>query len=94
MNDPAIQQFALQLKQKTEFQAVTNKLASDCWDQCITYTIGNLDSKQERCLSNCVQRFIDASKLFTQKLEQKAMDSSASQSSSIHEGFTSGQKFH
>lgn len=72
MDDPQLQQFAYQLKQKTEFSAVVNNLASDCWDQCITYTLGHLDSKQEKCLTNCVQRFIDASKVFTQKLSESA----------------------
>lgn len=72
MDDPQIQQFAYQLKQKTEFSAVVNNLASDCWDQCITYTLGHLDSKQEKCITNCVQRFIDASKLFTQKISAQA----------------------
>lgn len=70
MDDPQLQQFARQLQQRTEFSSVVNKLASDCWDQCITYTLGHLDSKQEKCLTNCVQRFIDASKVFSQKLAE------------------------
>lgn len=70
MNDPAIKQFALQVKQKSEFSSLVNNITSDCWDKCITYTLSSLDSKQERCITNCVQRFIDASKVFTQRLGQ------------------------
>lgn len=70
MDDPQIQQFALQMKQKAQFQSLVNNLADDCWDKCITYTIGNLDSKQEKCITNCVQRFIDTSKLLTQHLAE------------------------
>lgn len=31
-----------------------------------------LDSKQQSCLNNCVQRFIDANILATRQLENKA----------------------
>ena len=30
-------------------------------------TIGIPNSKQEKCMINCVQRFMDASKMFTQQ---------------------------
>ena len=67
MNDPQIQNFAFQMKQRVEFNSIVNNVTSDCWDKCITYTIGNLDSKQEKCMTNCVQRFMDVSKMFTQQ---------------------------
>lgn len=70
MDDPAIRQFAMQVKQKSEFSALVNNITSDCWDKCITYTLSNLDAKQEKCITNCVQRFIDASKVFTQRIGQ------------------------
>ncbi|KAF6040501.1 timm8a [Bugula neritina] len=70
MNDPQIQRFVVQTKQRAEFQTLVNSITNDCWDKCITYTISSLDSKQERCITNCVQRFIDTSKMLTQRLSE------------------------
>lgn len=79
MDDPRIQQFALQMKQKAEFQTLVNNITADCWEKCITYTIGNLDGKQEKCLTNCVQRFIDANQILTRRLADYGTQQAAKQ---------------
>ena len=79
MDDPQIQQYAKQMQQRAEFQTLVNNITSDCWDKCITYTIGNLDGKQEKCLTNCVQRFIDASQILTRRLTDYGTEQAAKQ---------------
>jgi len=48
------------------------ELTSTCWDKCITGTPSTRFSRSEEgCLANCVERFIDTSKFFVQKLEEQ-----------------------
>lgn len=41
-----------------------------CWDKCVDKPGQKLDSKQENCLHNCVDRFIDTSLLITNRFAQ------------------------
>lgn len=41
-----------------------------CWDKCVEKPGQKLDSKQENCLHNCVDRFIDTSLLITNRFAQ------------------------
>jgi Tim10/DDP family zinc finger. len=40
----------------------SHELTAICWKKCITSTIksGQLDKNEQICLSNCVDRFMDA----------------------------------
>jgi import inner membrane translocase subunit TIM8 len=41
--------------------AETHALTEVCWKKCVTGTIRNskLESGEEKCLANCVDRFLD-----------------------------------
>lgn len=42
-----------------------------CWDKCIDYADSSLSRKQESCLQNCAERFIDTSLVITQLFQKK-----------------------
>ena len=47
-------------------------MTEKCWDTCVAKPGSKMDNKTKNCLENCVQRFLDANILVTQKLERKA----------------------
>ncbi len=53
-----------------------HELNEKCWDQCMSTAklSSRLDTKSEGCLRNCVERFLDANILVTQRLDKKADD--------------------
>lgn len=72
MNDPAIQRQLQQTQAAAQMQAIIHDLTDKCWETCMDKPGPKLDSKQQSCLNNCVQRFIDANILATRQLENKA----------------------
>jgi len=73
--DPQLQRFIQQETEKQRFQVVLHDLTEKCWDVCMDGKPSNrLDGKQENCLRNCVDRFIDSSLTITQRFEKKAHD--------------------
>ncbi|KAI1302309.1 Mitochondrial import inner membrane translocase subunit Tim8 [Halotydeus destructor] len=80
INDKDVMNALQQEQQKLQFQAQVLKITDMCWEKCYTDKPSTkLDGRTESCLSNCVERFIDASvaiqKRFGQMLE-KQMSSS------------------
>ena len=62
--DRAQQQLAIQ----EQLAEVTNI----CWNQCINKIKPQMDNSDAICISNCVGRFVDASKMIIESLNQKA----------------------
>ena len=62
----------LHFKKIYPLQAIIHELTDKCWETCIDKPEAKLSGKQQACLNNCVQRFIDANVLVTRQLENKA----------------------
>lgn len=45
-------------------------LTERCWDLCVEKPSTKLESKQQSCLVNCVQRFIDTTNYVVNRLEK------------------------
>ncbi|CAF9915617.1 MAG: Mitochondrial import inner membrane translocase subunit tim8 [Alectoria fallacina] len=48
--------------QKAKIQESVHELTDICWKKCVTGSISSssLDRKEEPCIQNCVERFLDA----------------------------------
>ena len=47
-----------------------NKLTETCWDKCVSdKPASRLDGRTETCLTNCVDRFLDASLSIAQRFQ-------------------------
>jgi len=73
--DPKLQGFIQQETERQRFQGVIHDLNEKCWDVCMDGKPSNrLDGKQENCLKNCVDRFIDTNISIAQRFEKKAAE--------------------
>ena len=63
--------FSFKKKQQI-FSFIIRKKESFYFQTCMDKPGPKLTGKEQNCLSNCVQRFIDANILVTQNLEKKA----------------------
>lgn len=58
----------------SDFQV--HKLTEHCWDKCVNDKLtSRFDGKTETCITNCVERFIDASVVIAQRFSSKIMSS-------------------
>lgn len=66
-----LRQFIQNEQQRTRIQAQSHDLTEMCFKKCVTGTIKNskLDSSEESCLTNCVDRFMDVSMLSVKHLQ-------------------------
>lgn len=69
--DPELQRFLAIEGQKAKFQQHVHNLTDICWEKCVDKTSSKLESKQQTCLTNCVERFIDSSNFIINRLSQK-----------------------
>ncbi|KAH0566411.1 hypothetical protein GP486_000194 [Trichoglossum hirsutum] len=72
-----LQQFLLNESQKARIQQSVHSLTDICWKKCVTGRIssGRVDGKEESCLQNCVDRFMDANLTVLKHLEEMRMTS-------------------
>jgi len=69
--DPELVHFIETEAQRQQFQTLVHVLTDSCWDVCLPDKLGaKLDGKAETCLTNCVNRFIDASNFIVNRLEE------------------------
>ena len=68
IGDAQLASFIEQENQKQRFQAIVHRLTDECWDLCAPSISSRLDGRSEICLSNCVERFIDASNYIINKI--------------------------
>ncbi|EFJ09449.1 hypothetical protein SELMODRAFT_82076, partial [Selaginella moellendorffii] len=60
-----------QEKQKAMVNELVGKLTDVCWEKCITGTpSGKFSSSETNCLTNCAQRFMEASVLILRKMQR------------------------
>ncbi|XP_051169073.1 mitochondrial import inner membrane translocase subunit Tim8 [Leptopilina boulardi] len=57
-------------KTQMEFNSKLHEFNSICWDVCVDRPSPKLESKTEKCLKNCVDRFIDTSLFITTRYAQ------------------------
>ncbi|KAJ9072044.1 Mitochondrial import inner membrane translocase subunit tim8 [Entomophthora muscae] len=56
---------------KARIQQSVHTMTDLCWDKCITKIGNRLDSNEESCLKNCVERFLDTSIFIVSKLQKQ-----------------------
>ena len=54
-------------QQKLQFMNQVHKLNDTCWNQCVGNPSSSLSGREEACLTNCVDRFIDTTLLITNR---------------------------
>ncbi|KAG7121883.1 Mitochondrial import inner membrane translocase subunit TIM8 like protein [Verticillium longisporum] len=56
-----LRQFLANESQRSQIQSQTHALTEICWKKCVTGSIrgSKLDNGEEKCLANCVDRFLD-----------------------------------
>ncbi|KAK5459502.1 Mitochondrial import inner membrane translocase subunit tim8 [Exophiala xenobiotica] len=66
-----LQMFIQTESQKSNIQKTVHELTETCFKKCITGSIssGKLASKEEACMANCVNRFMDSSLAMLKHLE-------------------------
>lgn len=66
-----LQQFLSNEGQKTQVQKTVHDLSETCFKKCITSSIttGKLASREESCMTNCVERFMDSNLAVLKHLE-------------------------
>uniref|UniRef100_A0A914NY77 Mitochondrial import inner membrane translocase subunit n=2 Tax=Panagrolaimus TaxID=55784 RepID=A0A914NY77_9BILA len=74
-SDPNFNRFLHQLQaesQRQKFAEQVHTLTNRCWDVCFTdyRPPSKLDSKTQTCLSNCVNRMVDASNFMVEHLQK------------------------
>ena len=69
--DPELQQFLAIEGQKAKFQQLIHNLTDICWETCVQKIGNKLESRQQTCLSNCVERFLDTSNFIINRLSQR-----------------------
>jgi len=72
--DPKLKQAASEIQLQLALATKSRKLTGMCWDTCDVSPKDKLDYKQESCLSNCVERYIDTETYIKNRLQQKAAD--------------------
>eukprot|EP00127_Corallochytrium_limacisporum_P002703 Clim_evm12s136 gene=Clim_evmTU12s136 len=65
-----LRQFIEVENSKARFQSMVHNFTDMCWDKCMTSVGNKLDSKQEQCLVNCVERFLDTSYFVVNRLDE------------------------
>jgi import inner membrane translocase subunit TIM8 len=67
-----IQQAVALEQQKLQFMQQVHKLNDVCWDMCLGSPSSSLSGREETCLTNCVERFVDTSVLLVNRFSQLA----------------------
>lgn len=56
--------------QKAELVGQIHKLNENCWDVCIDSVGSSLSGRNQTCLNNCVERFVDTAIFITNRFAQ------------------------
>ncbi|XP_039255972.1 uncharacterized protein LOC120332725 [Styela clava] len=73
-NNPDLARMLIEEQQKMEAQnqlkVIVNKLTSDCWNICVD-RVGNSLGRQETCLTNCAERFLESDQFIRQRMSSQ-----------------------
>eukprot|EP00092_Neocalanus_flemingeri_P031867 GFUD01034616.1.p1 GENE.GFUD01034616.1~~GFUD01034616.1.p1 ORF type:complete len:120 (-),score=52.39 GFUD01034616.1:97-456(-) len=67
-----LQQQMAMMEQSVQLTKQVHKLNETCWDVCVGSPSSSLSGREETCLANCVDRFIDTGLLITNRFAQLA----------------------
>lgn len=70
--DPEMQRMLTAESQQAKFMRDVHKFTDICWERCMDKPGAKLDSKNETCLKNCLERFIETSQFIMNRLESKS----------------------
>ena len=76
--DPELQRMLAMETQQAKFMRDVHRFTDICWERCIDKPGNKLESKNETCLKNCLERFIDTSNFVISRLEKKHQHSDES----------------
>ncbi|KAI0335977.1 hypothetical protein GY45DRAFT_1239020 [Cubamyces sp. BRFM 1775] len=73
--DPAsrkeLEQFIETQQAQSRVQTQVHMLTSMCWDKCVGSISSSFSGKEQSCLANCVDRFLDTSVFLVKKVEDQ-----------------------
>ncbi|CAF1222239.1 unnamed protein product [Rotaria sp. Silwood1] len=69
--DAQLASFIEQENQKHHFHSIVHGLTEKCWDLCSPNISSKIDDKNQKCLIDCVERFVDSSNYIMNKINQK-----------------------
>jgi mitochondrial import inner membrane translocase subunit TIM8 len=67
-----MQAFIAEENQKAAVQQIIAKLTDTCWDKCMSKPGNKLSSWETDCISNCAERFLDASIFIVQRMHEQS----------------------
>ena len=70
--DLQTQRMAMQLIQTKKVNQILHNLTDQCWETCVGTPGSQLDGRTERCITNCVNRFIDTSNFVSNRLAEES----------------------
>jgi len=56
--------------QKAKMMENNHKMTDICWEKCVDKISHKPDAKMDRCVKNCVERFLETNMFIVQKLGQ------------------------
>lgn len=78
MDKPDVQEMKKQLQAElaaATFQELVEDMTEKCYNVCVKKPGASLDNYEQRCLGNCMDRFIDSynvvSKVFTKRISEE-----------------------
>lgn len=66
--DPELQQAVMMEAQRAKFTNNVHSLTNVCWDKCVSKIATQTDNKVQKCLTNCVDRFVDTTFFVANKM--------------------------
>lgn len=66
--DPELQRMMIMETQRAQFTSNVHSLTDTCWDMCVDKIYNKTDSKSQKCVANCVDRFVDTSFYIANKI--------------------------
>ncbi|XP_046816096.1 mitochondrial import inner membrane translocase subunit Tim8 A-like [Vespa crabro] len=76
-SDLQLEDFIEKESRRQLFQNLALNLTDICWETCIDRPAPRLEAKIEKCLMNCVERFIDTTNFITNRWERIALNKSS-----------------
>lgn len=70
VEDVAFQKSLKVEMEKARFHESIHEISELCWEKCGPSSDNRLSPKTEQCIDNCVNRFLDVSKLVTNRLSK------------------------
>ena len=67
-----MQSFIAEENQRAAVQQIISKLTDTCWDKCMGKPGSKLSSYERDCISNCAERFLDASIFIVQRMHDQS----------------------